>query len=360
MKKARAIAIYLPQFHPIPENDEWYGKGFTEWTNVTKNKPLFRDHYQPILPTDLGFYDLRLEESRIAQAELAKEYGIEAFCYWHYWFGNGRRVLERPFQEVVESGKPDFPFCLAWANGSWSAAWYGMPHKILIEQQYPGTEDHINHFYAMLSAFKDKRYLRVNNKPLFFIYNPRGLPDPIDFMRLWNELAKKEGLEGMYFVGAKWGVKDVVNGFDATTLLDSYALTPARYSFLGRIPTAIIREALEVVRVNLLKVPKKIIEYDDFVEFLNKRQLSENELPLVIPNFDDTARRGVMGTVMVNPSPQKFDVMFKNALKKIVNKPPDEKIIFIEAWNEWAEGNYLEPDRKFGRQFLEVVKNNIL
>ncbi|OGT06721.1 MAG: lipopolysaccharide biosynthesis protein [Gammaproteobacteria bacterium GWF2_41_13] len=359
MKKVRCIAIYLPQFHPIPENDEWYGKGFTEWTNVTKAKSLFKGHYQPILPADLGFYDLRLSEVRIAQAELAKEYGIEAFCYWHYWFGNGRRILERPFQEVLESGKPDFPFCLAWANGSWTAAWYGMPHKILLKQEYPGTEDHKQHFYTLLSAFKDERYIRVNNKPLFFIYNPRELPNANDFMRLWNELAKKEGLHGMYFVGALRGDKERLDGYDATTLLDSYDNTPEKYAFLGRIPRAIIRRLLRVVRANLLKVPRRVIEYDDFVKYLNNRKLGEKELPLIMPNFDDTARIGLRGTVMINPTPRKFDIMFKNALKKIDQKSPDEKIIFIEAWNEWAEGNYLEPDRKFGRQYLDVVKNNV-
>jgi lipopolysaccharide biosynthesis protein len=360
MKKARCIAFYLPQFHPIPENDEWHGKGFTEWTNVVKAKPLFRGHYQPILPADLGFYDLRLPESRIAQAELAEEYGIEAFCYWHYWFGNGRRILERPFKEVLESGKPDFPFCLAWANSSWTGIWYGMSDKVLLKQEYPGMEDHKNHFYAMLSAFKDKRYLRVNNKPLFFIYDPRKIPDAIDFMQLWNELAKKEGLDGMYFVGALWYDNEVLEGYDATTLLDPFENPPLKYTFLGRIPSAVISKVSKVIRLNLLKEPRRIIEYDDFVKYLNNRELGENELPLIVPNWDNTARCGLMGSVMVNSTPQKFDIMFKSALKKIEHKPHDEKIIFIEAWNEWAEGNYLEPDRKFGRQYLDVVKKNVL
>ena len=154
-KKARVIALYLPQFHPIPENDAWWGKGFTEWTNVAKAKPLFKGHYQPHIPADLGFYDLRLPEVREAQAELAREAGIEGFCYWHYWFGNGRRLLERPFNEVLESGKPDFPFCLAWANHSWSSnSWKKgfalQKNTLLLEQTYPGEQDYIDHFHAVL------------------------------------------------------------------------------------------------------------------------------------------------------------------------------------------------------------------
>ena len=165
-KKARLIAFYLPQFHPIPENDEWWGKGFTEWTNVAKARPLFRGHHQPLVPADLGFYDLRVPETREAQASLAREYGIEAFCYYHYWFA-GKRILERPFDEVLASGQPDFPFCLCWANQSWTGVWHGAPNKVLIEQTYPGQDDHRRHFEYLLPAFADRRYLRVEGKPVF-------------------------------------------------------------------------------------------------------------------------------------------------------------------------------------------------
>ena len=171
----RPIALYLPQFHPIPENDEWWGKGFTEWTNTAKAKPLFRGHYQPHAPADLGFYDLRVPETRIAQAEMAKEYGIEAFCYYHYWFA-GKRVLERPFAEVLESGKPDFPFCLCWANETWTGIWHGAPNKVLIEQTYPGYDDHRNHFDFLLKAFTDRRYVTVDGKPLFLIFKHSTSP----------------------------------------------------------------------------------------------------------------------------------------------------------------------------------------
>ena len=173
---ARFIAFYLPQFHPTKENDEWWGKGFTEWVSVAKARPLYRGHVEPHIPADLGFYDLRIPEIREQQAELAKEAGIEAFCYWHYWFGEGKRLLERPFNEVLTSGKPDFPFCLAWANHSWyKKLWDSQAREkdlLLIEQKYLGIEDYKSHFYAMLPAFKDDRYFRVNGKLFFIVYDP--------------------------------------------------------------------------------------------------------------------------------------------------------------------------------------------
>lgn len=199
--KPRILALYLPQYHPIPENDEWWGKGFTEWTNVGKAQALWRGHKQPRVPADLGYYDLRLPEVREQQAELAHEAGIEAFCYWHYWFGNGRRLLERPFNEVLESGKPDFPFCLAWANHSWRAkAWDKdqKKDKVLVEQTYPGKEDARLHFEFLLKAFRDPRYVRIDGRPFFMIYDVNALPQQyIEWFRQWS---REAGLPGLYLV----------------------------------------------------------------------------------------------------------------------------------------------------------------
>lgn len=368
MKKARVIALYLPQFYPIPENDEWHGKGFTEWTNVAKAKPLFKGHYQPILPADLGFYDLRVPETRIAQAELAKEYGIEAFCYWHYWFGNGKRILERPFQEVVESGKPDFPFCLAWANSSWTGIWYGMSNKYLLKQTYPGKEDYTAHFYAMLDAFKDKRYLTVNKKPLFFVYDPRGLPSANEFIDHWQELAHKEGLIGFHFIGGTMREEDpIYEGFDGSIQIAPFSclnkINPLSHSFskLNSYINAVLRKLRLEDIPSVKTMPAAVNTYQELVDYLDKKKLKTNELPLIMPNWDNTARSGKRGSVITNASPKLFEVMIKNALKKIEHfENVEEKLIFVEAWNEWAEGNYLEPDRRFGKGFLEAIKKTIL
>lgn len=206
-RKVRVIAFYLPQFHPIPENDKWWGKGFTEWTNVGKARPLFKGHYQPRVPADLGYYDLRLADVRDAQAELARTAGIEGFCYWHYWFGDGKQLLERPFNEVLITGKPDFPFCLGWANETWTnKSWEEGTRKqklsVLLEQKY-SRDDHIKHFYSVLPAFKDKRYITVDGCPLFLVYKPLDIPQVNEFILLWSDLAKQNGLKGIHFVGVQ-------------------------------------------------------------------------------------------------------------------------------------------------------------
>lgn len=201
--QARLIAFYLPQFHPVPDNDVFWEPGFTEWTNVGKARPLYHGHLQPKLPTELGYYDLRVPETRIHQAELAKQYGVEGFCYWHYWFGNGKQLLERPLQEVVASGKPEFPFCIAWANESWQGFDHGLKmDSYLIEQCYPGDTDDREHFMALLDTFRDKRYITVDGRLLFLVYHPLDNPEAIkSFLKTWRELAVEHNLPGFYFVG---------------------------------------------------------------------------------------------------------------------------------------------------------------
>ena len=213
----RSIAFYLPQFHPIPENDEWWGEGFTEWTNVRRARPLFPGHHQPELPGPLGFYDLRDSNVRDAQADLARSHGIDAFCYYHYWFG-GRRLLERPFDEVLASGRPDLPFCLCWANEPWTRAWDGSDRKVLVHQDYSEDDDR-RHISWLIEAFKDERYVRVDGKPLFLVYRADAMPDPAGTTRLWRDMADRAGLPGLFLCRVESrheGGDPAAVGFDAS------------------------------------------------------------------------------------------------------------------------------------------------
>jgi len=347
----RAIAYYLPQFHPIPENDEWWGTGFTEWTNTAKAKPLFPGHYQPHVPGDLGFYDLRLPEIREQQAALARAYGVEAFCYYHYWFGNGRRLLERPFQEVLASGRPDFPFCLCWANESWTGVWHGVPNRVLLQQTYPGKADYQAHFESLLPAFLDKRYVKVEGKPLFLVYSPRELPDQKGFTGLWRELARRAGLPGFFFVGVDnepWTPS--ANGFDGST---PKLLHLAQRSENGSLLFRLKRRYRRACRR-----PERVFLYRKAIKHFRLPECDKpNIYPCVIPNWDNTPRSGAKGLVLRDSTPELFRAHLRDALAQIQRKPSDHRLVFIKSWNEWAEGNHLEPDLKFGAGFLEVLKS---
>ena len=350
---ARVIAYYLPQFHPIPENDRWWGRGFTEWTNTARAKPLFRGHYQPHLPGDLGFYDLRLSETREAQARLAQEFGIEAFCYYHYWFGGGQRLLERPFEDVLRSGKPDFPFCLCWANQAWTGVWHGAPNRILIAQTYPGKEDAEQHFRTLLPAFVDKRYVRVDGRPLFLVYNPTHLPDPAAFTDLWRTLARRSGLAGVYFVGVEnepWSPE--ANGFDGATV---HNLLLARRCDGPRWLARLKRRYRK-----LRGWPEFVFPYGKAIRHFAPAECRKaNVYPRAIPNWDNTPRSGAHGLVLHRSSPELFRRHFRELLAQIRHKPADHRIVFVKSWNEWAEGNHLEPDLRFGTRYLEVVREEL-
>ena len=358
MKKARIIAFYLPQFHPIPENDNWWGKGFTEWTNVGKAKSLFKGHYQPRVPSDLGYYDLRVNETRNEQALLAKEAGIEGFCYWHYWFGNGKRLLERPFNEVLSSGEPNFPFCLAWANESWKGFEHGIKNRsVLIEQLYPGVEDYIEHFNAVLPALKDKRYIKLNNCPIFMLYRPLASPEIKTFINTWKRLAKENGLNDIYFIGhlndLNYTLEDIQNsGVDAvnTTRLLNY--TMFHRSYFQKIVGYINRK----IRRIPLTYPYKLMSKYFIVEDEDK---IENVFPSIIPGWDHTPRSGLEGLVMTNSTPYLFEEHVKKTIDLVKNKNDENKIIFLKSWNEWAEGNYVEPDLKWGKKYLEAISRNL-
>lgn len=360
MNKARIIAYYLPQFHPIPENDVWWGKGFTEWTNVGKAKPLFKGHDQPKLPADLGYYDLRISKVREDQASMAKSYGIEGFCYWHYWFGDGKQLLEKPFEEVLESGSPDFGFCLAWANINWGGLAYGDKYeRLLIEQTYPGIDDYTKHFYKVLPAFLDKRYIRIDNKPIFTIYNPVGLPDSNEFIELWNKLAKENGLDGIYFIAYQhFNYPYKTAGFDALTPPSpSHLFMRVKYKFIDRLVNKLFKYRYNQLRyrswaLRNIFTHRQIVDASDYSDIPKEVKF----FPSCSPNWDHTPRSGNKGQVIVETDPELFYENLKNCYKRIETNKEDEKLIFIKAWNEWAEGNYLEPDQKIGFGNLNQVK----
>jgi hypothetical protein len=352
----RCIAYYLPQFHPTRENDQFWGKGFTEWTNVTKAKPLFRNHLQPFLPSDLGFYDLRIPEVREQQAALAKEAGIYGFCYWHYWFGNGKKTLERPLQDVMYTKKPDFPFCIAWANDTWSGRWHGLDDKIIFKQEYPGKKDYTDFFYDCLPMFEDSRYIKVNNKPLFKLYKPLDLPDIEMFLELWRNLALQHGFGGMYFVGI--GDKSCISkGYDG--FVSNGPVIPEKARYKTKFDSAFYllfgKRLADKVR-NFPHSGPQVFKYADVVEAILNEPLDTCEFPMVLPNWDNTPRSLRRGTVLQGSTPGLYGKYLEKALKLVTNKIPGEQIVFIKSWNEWAEGNVLEPSLDWGDAYLKETK----
>lgn len=358
--KTRALAFYLPQFHPTAENDEWWEKGFTEWTNVTKAKPLFPGHHQPNLPSELGFYDLRIPEVREQQAMLAREHGIEGFIYWHYWFGNGKRLLDRVFREVLECGKPNFPFCLAWANETWKGIWHGLGDKPLAEQLYPGVEDYTAHFYEVLAAFKDSRYIKVHNKPLFMIYRVVDFEDATVFIELWQKLARMNDLEGIYFVGQVFDYRRI----DEAMAKGVDAVNEIRLNEVMKHIKKPQFTTKEKIIHKIKKIPKDIqkYNYEDVIKYLVGKETRFNHvIPTIFPNWDHSPRSKGKTFLAHNSTPDLFRTHVKEVIDAVKEKPAEERFVFIKSWNEWAEGNYMEPDRRYGRKYLEVFNvENIL
>lgn len=350
-QKAIVLAHYLPQFHSIPENDSWWGEGFTEWTNVKKARPLFFGHAQPVNPGQLGYYDLLNPEVRMQQARLAKNHGITGFAYWHYWFGNGKRLLEKPFHKVLENKKPDLPFCLSWANESWTGIWHGLKNKILMEQKYPGEEDYTNHFNHVLTAFKDKRYIKIENKPLFIVYLPHLLPDAAAFTKLWNRLAKENGFDGMYFIGIHYaGWEHEKDGFEGKSV-------HPLHQYVGMFEQSGTRIRVNKLRNILFGKLKHTYRYKDLVRNYDKEWLkADGCIPSLLPNWDNTPRSEKRGWIIQGSSPKLFGEHFTDVLSSIIdNKSNPHNIVLLKSWNEWAEGNYLEPDSRWGTGYLRAI-----
>jgi hypothetical protein len=352
-RPVRLVVFYLPQFHPIPENDAWWGKGFTEWTNVARAGPLFPGHDQPRIPADLGFYDLRVPESRAAQTELARRHGIEAFCYWHYWF-LGKRILQRPFEEVLRSGEPDFPFCLAWANETWSRRWLGEEKDILLKQGYSADDD-LRHAQLLLPAFADQRNIRLHSRPVFLIYRPADLPEPLRTTETFRRECVTHGLAEPFLLGInahstfldcrQIGFDGNVNFEPALGVLPDYMHDGWKLSKLRRN-----------FRFHIVSPRLKIYAYGQARSLMKQVRPSFPNYPTIFVGWDSTPRRGQHGIIIANSTPELFEEGLKELVEEACVKPPEDRLVFINAWNDWAEGNYLEPDLKNGLAYLEAIE----
>ena len=360
----RAIAFHLPQFHPIPENDEWWGRGFTEWINVAKAKPLFPGHYQPHLPADLGFYDLRLPETRAAQAQLAAEYGIYGFCYYHYWF-NGRQVLERPVNDILKSGEPEFPFCLCWANENWTRRWDGLESEVLLEQHYT-AEDDLAHIRALIPFFLDRRYIRVNGRPFFAVYRAAKLPEPQRTLDLWRREAQRAGAGELFLVSVDRDMD--LTRIDPRKLGFDYSVDwQPRGELLG--DTRILRtkwwQRHKLGTGEAALSENWVFEYRDLISAaLAETAPAYPRIPCVCPGWDNTPRRKNGGFILLNSTPDLYARWLREVANRQRARLPEngtfsispESTVFINAWNEWAEGTHLEPDQKWGRAYLEATR----
>ncbi len=351
----RPLAFYLPQYHPIPENDAWWGTGFTDWVNVARARPLLRGHYQPHQPADLGYYDLRVPETREAQAELARASGMFGFCYYHYWF-NGHRVLSRPFREVLDSGQPDFPFCLCWANENWTRAWDGRNGECLLRQEY-SVEDDRAHIRWLFDAFADDRYVRVNDKPLFLVYAAGLLPDPRRTTDIWRKEAASAGLGELYLCRVESGRRERGDaeslGFDAGVEFQPDFRSLGRP--LGRSLT--LRAARRVVNPRSPYRRHRVFDYGTVVDRMLARPAPEyKRFPCVTPGWDNTPRRRSQGVVLLDGDPSEYERWLRAVVDEFVPFSDNENLLFVNAWNEWAEGNHLEPCRRFGHAHLEATR----
>ena len=348
----KPIAIYLPQFHPIPENDAWWGKGFTEWTNVTKAKPRFEGHYQPHLPADLGFYDLRLEEARLAQETMAKEFGIYGFCYYHYWF-NGKKLLNEPIEQKLKNHKEDLPFMLCWANENWTRAWDGLDREVLLHQDYDFEDDKEHMNYLCDAFFNDKRYIRHEGKPVFLIYRPKLFNDIKKTIEIWRNVAIEKGI-GELHIGymQSWGVKDepASMGFDFAVEFQP------NFPVINSNNKSIFELLKQKLGLKNNSSQDRHFDYEKFTEIQMKKEFNPIVSPSLIPMWDNSSRRKTDAFIFTDSTPEAYGNWLQHIGTNYPWKVNKENFLFINAWNEWAEGNHMEPCQKWGKQYLETTK----
>lgn len=378
----KVIAFYLPQFHNIPENDEWWGNGFTEWTNVRAARPLFRGHDQPRIPMNDNYYNLLDDSVKEWQAKIAREHGIYGFCYYHYWFG-GKMLLHKPMEQMLANKAIDIPFCICWANEPWTKAWVNET-KVLIPQKYGDESEWRKHFDYLLPFIRDERYITDNNRPLIVIYRPEVIPCLNDMLSYWDRLAVEAGLPGIAFAYQQV-VRDWAGNSDemftyhieyqpSLAMMRSLGMLPSRLSDAGS-PGKILRmvknrastvferafgvdlnQKVASLRQQNRDMPK-LFNYDDLWEqILHNPPLTKKSVPGAFVNWDNTPRKGVRGDVVIGGTPQKFKAYFAELLEKN-NREYGSQYIFVNAWNEWAEGTYLEPDETWGLGYLDAIRS---
>jgi hypothetical protein len=363
MSKIKFLAYYLPQYHPIPENDAWWGKGFTEWTNVAKAKPLFKGHEQPKLPGDLGFYDLRVPQVQEEQSKLALENGIDGFIYYQYWFGNNKFLLEKPAEQMLQNKNIEIPFSFCWANETWKGVWHGIDNpNVLIEQLYNGIDDYTKYFEYLLPFFKDARYIKINNKPMFHIYRMSDIPDYDLFLELFNNLAIQNGFEGIHFIATLGSAavcennlvygKVGIDVFDKMRHKGEFRFSYKKWT--GKLERKLKKYFGITNEIGKRKKPL-IFDYQKGVANFNLNFNNEKYIPCVFPNWDNSARSGKKSLIFKNATPKTWQIHLEKTIKILISERNTPQIIVIKSWNEWAEGNYLEPDAKYGNQWLQII-----
>ena len=350
-KKMKVIAWHLPQFHRIPENDAWWGEGFTEWTSVKRSKPLYKGHHQPREPLDDNYYDMLDKATMEWQNSLCKQYGVYGFCYYHYWF-EGKLLLEKPTENLLKWKDIDQKFCFSWANGSWTRTWSGKESNTLIQQTYGGQEDWKNHMEYLLPFFKDERYIRIEDKPVFLLYQSHQIEELDEMMAYFDQYAIDSGLSGIYFVETlnSHQQKPYSDKSDAVVWMEPMMT-------INQIEGGRIKKACNRILQKICNSKSPYyVNYDDIIKVIEKRQMgtfkSKAEYLSAFVDWDNTPRRQAKGKVIKGTDPKKF----KKQLAILVDKT-NEDIIFINAWNEWAEGTYLEPDKKNGYAYLEAIRD---
>ncbi len=359
-RRPKILAFVLPQFHTIPENDEWWGEGFTEWTNVRKAQPLFPGHLQPRVPANGRYYNLLDPATMDWQAQLAKTHGLDGFCYYHYWF-NGKRLLDKPLDLLLERGKPDFPFCLAWANEPWTRAWDGGDREVLMPQEYGGESDWRRHFDCLLRFFRDPRYICVDGKPMLLLYRTNSIEDADPMLRLWRQLASSAGFPGLHIVSMMTAF-----GTDTRPLFDAHTEFEPSYTF--RQPLTFWWRKRERFHRKLRRAklrwlgradgPVNSFDYRSVWRAIAAREIRPNVYPGAFLDWDNTPRRGLeRGMVLRNFDRAVFASCFRSKLRQA--SAAGSEFLFIDAWNEWAEGTYLEPDEARGTFFLDTIRDAV-